>query len=175
MKNLYLHESTIIANTQASGGKLCPAFMPFPHEKNINKIVNMPKINRGKLYNRMLFRNVYENRNWCPDGWRESRRKAELNECAVRVCLLQINDDWKIHKRDGKTIFIKSCVIWKWRIFTFEMKFCSFSLILSFHSTDQRAVLLCKHRYESALFHFLYLTSLSSSQILDYFDYFDCC
>lgn len=53
----------------------------------------MPKINRGKLYNRMLFRNVYEIEIDVRMKREESWRKAELNECAVRVCLLQINDD----------------------------------------------------------------------------------
>ena len=48
----------------------------------------------------------------------------ELNECAVRVCLLQINDELKNSTKGmEKTIFIKSYVIWKWRIFIDEMKF----------------------------------------------------
>lgn len=73
----------------------------------------------------MLFRNVYEIeidvRMKRTNEWAEE--KAELNECAVRVSVYcRSMTIEKFNKRDEKTIFIKSYVIWKWRIFTVEMR-----------------------------------------------------
>lgn len=113
-------------------------------ELYINKIVNMPKIDRigGKLYNGKMLR-------------RESKlmsgSRAELNECAVSVlfCAVSLSiaesmtrigknrpETGEHTKRDGKTIFIKSHVIRKWRIFAVEMKNIS-SLARSSRSASQ--------------------------------------
>lgn len=52
----------------------------------------------------------------------------------------------KFNKRDEKTIFIKSYVIWKWRIFTDKMKFfVCFSYFQVFSSPIKGRFLLCKH------------------------------
>lgn len=125
---------------------LCALQTPL-HRKNINKIVNMPKINRENYTIEWFFTIEIDVR----IGENEIKRMC----CSC----LSIADQWRLKNstKGMKTIFIKSYVIWKWRIFTDEMK--NFHPSLSnfgvFSWTIKGRFLLCKHRYESALFQLL--------------------
>lgn len=127
-----------------------PCIYAILHPKNINKIVNMPKINRGKLYNRMLFRNVYE----IEIDVRMSREESEESGIK-RVCCscLSNADQWRLKNSTKGMEKQFSLNRMSSENEEFSQSKWNFPLLLRASTRPIKGrFLLCKHRYESALF-----------------------
>lgn len=157
-KNLQWQSLTIATNTRTcTEFPFCLSlraalFCPLILRKNINKIVNMPKINRENYTIECFFECVW-NRNWCPDH--ESSRaggETELNECCS---CLSIADQWRLKnstKGMKKQFSLNRMSSENEEFSQMKWNFPRSLLFRCFQLADQRAVLLCKHRYESAVF-----------------------